>query len=311
MLSTDAVTGDGHAPSGLSPDAARTLATTTKSAPYMPSITSRWLLRRLPWVEATGGTYRRNQTVTAPDGREIDIDIVAGQLDGAPTPAAFVDYDPDPPEHDLHAAQTILRVPSRIADLYNGPYNQIEQQILLIIQALRERQEYEMVNNGDIGLLHVATPEHRLAAHDGTTLLDDLDELLGRRRNPHMLLAHPKAIVALGQECTRRGLTVEFVDVDGDRVPAWRGVPVFPCSKIPITERRSTSVIVLRTGEEDQGVIGLHQTGLPDEWEPSLNVRFMGIDHHGVIHYLISAYYSLDVLVPDALGVLDNIPLGT
>jgi hypothetical protein len=69
-------------------------------------------------------------------------------------------------------------------------------------------------------------------------------------------------------------------------------------------------VIVLRTGEDDQGVVGLHQTGLPDEWEPSLNVRFMGIDRAGIIHYLISAYYGLDVLVPDALGVLEHVPLG-
>ncbi|MGW1927369.1 Crp/Fnr family transcriptional regulator, partial [Streptomyces massasporeus] len=30
--------------------AARNLATTTKSAPQMQEITSRWLLRALPWV---------------------------------------------------------------------------------------------------------------------------------------------------------------------------------------------------------------------------------------------------------------------
>jgi hypothetical protein len=166
-----------------------------------------------------------------------------------------------------------------------------------------------MVNNPDIGLLHVADTVHRLSVRDRHSVLDDLDELLGRRRDPHLFLAHPKAIVALGQECTRRGLTVEFVDVDGHRVPAWRGVPVFPCDKIPIGVDNTTSVLVMRTGETEQGVVGLHRTGLSDEWEPSLNVRFMGVDSAAVIHYLISAYYSLDVLVPDALGVLDNIPL--
>ncbi|HSY00353.1 MAG TPA: Crp/Fnr family transcriptional regulator, partial [Streptomyces sp.] len=36
----------------LSTAAARNLATTTKSAPQMQEITSRWLLRMLPWVEA-------------------------------------------------------------------------------------------------------------------------------------------------------------------------------------------------------------------------------------------------------------------
>lgn len=41
----------------LSTSAARNLATTTKSTPQMQGISSRWLLRLLPWVQATGGTY--------------------------------------------------------------------------------------------------------------------------------------------------------------------------------------------------------------------------------------------------------------
>jgi hypothetical protein len=53
-------------------------------------------------------------------------------------------------------------------------------------------------------------------------------------------------------------------------------------------------------------VVGLHQTGIPDEFEPSLNVRFMGISEKAVMSYLVSAYYSVAVLVPNALGVLEN-----
>ena len=41
--------------------AARNLATTTKSAPQMQEISSRWLLRMLPWVNVQGGTYRVNR----------------------------------------------------------------------------------------------------------------------------------------------------------------------------------------------------------------------------------------------------------
>ena len=63
----------------------------------------------------------------------------------------------------------------------------------------------------------------------------------------------------------------------------------------------------MRTGEENQGVIGLHQTGIPDEIEPGLNVRFMGIDEKALISYLVSAYFSAAVLVPDALGVLEDV----
>ncbi|SFK20661.1 hypothetical protein SAMN05192584_104241 [Streptomyces pini] len=83
-----------------------------------------------------------------------------------------------------------------------------------------------------------------------------------------------------------RGLYPDHVDLMGNHVPAWRGVPILPCNKIPVTRERTSSVIVMRTGEDDQGVIGLHQTGIPDEYEPGLSVRFMGIDEKAIISYL-------------------------
>jgi hypothetical protein len=51
--------------------AAKNLATTTKSAPQMQEITSRWLLKLLPWVQTKGGVYRVNRrlTYTVGDGR--------------------------------------------------------------------------------------------------------------------------------------------------------------------------------------------------------------------------------------------------
>jgi hypothetical protein len=85
---------------------------------------------------------------------------------------------------------------------------------------------------------------------------------------------------------------------------------VLPCNKIPISDTRTTSIMLLRTGEERQGVIGLHQTGLPDEYQPGLSVRFMGISDQAIISYLVSAYYSAAVLVPDALGILENVEIG-
>src|SRR6266545_2857871 len=55
----------------LSTTAARNLATTTKTVPQMQAITSRWLLRILPWVQASGGTYRVNRRLSyaVGDGR--------------------------------------------------------------------------------------------------------------------------------------------------------------------------------------------------------------------------------------------------
>ncbi|MCA1222568.1 family 2B encapsulin nanocompartment shell protein [Streptomyces sp. 8L] len=238
---------------------------------------------------------------------EAAIDLSAGHVGEAVVPHTFVDYEGAPREYELSVAQTVLKVHSRVADLYNQPMNQTEQQLRLTVEALRERQEHELVNNREFGLLHNCDYGQRLQPHDGVPSPDDMDELLSRRRGSKMFLAHPKAIAAFGRECNRRGLVPESVEVAGHHVPAWRGVPIFPSNKIPVSDARTTSIICMRTGEQEQGVIGLQQAGIPDEIEPSLSVRFMGINEQAIISYLVTAYYSAAVLVPDALGVLENV----
>lgn len=134
-----------------------------------------------------------------------------------------------------------------------------------------------------------------------------MDELLSRRRSTGFFLAHPRAIAAFGRECNRRGLVPDTVVTHDTVVSAWRGVPILLCDKIPIADGHTSSILALRTGEEDQGVVGLRQTGIPDEYRPGLSVRLMGINAKAVISYLVSAYSSAAVLVPDALGVLENV----
>ncbi|MEF3114972.1 family 2B encapsulin nanocompartment shell protein [Streptomyces chrestomyceticus] len=228
--------------------------------------------------------------------------------EGEPTlPTTFVDYELAPREYELSVAQTVLKVHSRIADLYNQPMNQTQQQLRLTIEALRERQEKELVNNREFGLLNNTDFDQRIPAPAGPPTPDDLDDLLSMRRGTRYFFAHPRAIAAFGKECNRRGLSLGSADVDGHPIPAWRGVPILPCGKIPISEHQTSSIIAMRTGENDQGVVGLYQTGLPDEIEPGLNVRFMGIDEKAIISYLVSTYYSAAVLVPDAIGILENV----
>jgi CRP-like cAMP-binding protein len=241
---------------------------------------------------------------------EKEIDLAAGHHGEADIPRTFVDYEARPREYELSIAQTVLRIHSRVADLYNQPMNQTEQQLRLTVEALKERQEHELINNREFGLLSNCEYDQRLQPHDGVPSPDDLDELLSRRRGTKFLLAHPRAISAIGRELNKRGLVPETIDMSGNRIPTWRGVPIFPCNKIPVTEARTTSIIAMRTGEAEQGVIGLQQAGIPDEIEPSLSVRFMGINEQAVINYLVTAYYSAAVLVPDALGVLENVEIG-
>ncbi|MEU1309367.1 family 2B encapsulin nanocompartment shell protein [Streptomyces cinnamoneus] len=241
---------------------------------------------------------------------EADIAVTSGHSGEPILPGTFVDYELSPREYELSVAQTVLRVHTRVADLYNEPMNQVEEQLRLTVEALRERQEHEMVNNREFGLLHNADLGQRIHTRSGPPTPDDLDELLSRRRKTQYLLAHPRTIAAFGRECNSRGLYPKNIEVQGTAVRSWRGVPLLPCNKIPISETGTSSIIAMRTGEENQGVIGLHQTGIPDEYQPSLNVRFMGINEQAVSSYLVSAYYSAAVLVPDALGVLEDVEIG-
>ncbi|MEU9859485.1 family 2B encapsulin nanocompartment shell protein [Streptomyces sp. NPDC047971] len=240
---------------------------------------------------------------------EAEIAMSAGHVGEVALPGAFVDYELTPREYELSVAQTVLKVHTRVADLYNGPMNQTEEQLKLTIEALRERQEYELINNREFGLLHNADFKQRIQPHSGPPTPDDLDELLCRRRGTKLFLAHPRTIAAIGRELNARGVYPDHVDLDGERVLGWRGVPILPCDKIPISRDNTSSILAMRTGEDNQGVIGLRQTGLPEEYEPGLSVRFMGIDERSIISYLVTTYYSAAILVPNALGVLENVQI--
>ncbi|HYS36261.1 MAG TPA: family 2B encapsulin nanocompartment shell protein [Pseudonocardiaceae bacterium] len=242
---------------------------------------------------------------------EASIHLSSGHTGEPLITGTFVDYELAPREYELSLAQTILRIHTRVADLYNKPHNQTEQQLKLTIHALRERQEHELVNNTNFGLLHNADLKQRIPTRSGPPTPDDLDELLALVwKEPSYLLAHPKTIAAFGRECTKRGIYPQSVDMGGNKIPAWRGIPLLPCSKIPVTDGHTSSILCMRVGEETRGVIGLQHTGLPDEYEPGLSVRFMNINEQAVISYLVSTYYSAAILVPDALGILEQVELG-
>lgn len=241
---------------------------------------------------------------------EAAIELASGHEGEPVLPGTFVDYELSPREYGLSVAQTVLRVHTRVADLFNEPMNQVQQQLRLTIEALRERQEHELINNRDFGLLHNADLKQRIHTRSGPPTPDDLDELLSRRRRSRFFLAHPRTIAAFGRECTRRGLYPATTSVEGRKVMAWRGVPLLPSNKIPITDTQTSSILALRTGEEDQGVVGLHQIGIPDEYEPGLSVRFTRINERAVMSYLVSTYFSAAILVPDALGVLEDVEIG-
>jgi hypothetical protein len=285
--------------------AARQLAIATRTAPQLITISPRWLTQLLHWIPVESGVFRLNKVKNA-----THIEVDCSTRDEKILPQTFVDYVEDPREYNLAAVQTIVDVHTRISDLYSKPYNQISEQLRLAIETIKERQESELINNRNYGLLHSVVPEQRIKTRKGGPAPDDLDELIARVwKEPGFFLLHPLAIAAFGRECTRRGVPPPTVSLFGSQFLTWRGIPLIPSDKLPI-ENGKTKIILLRTGESRQGVIGLFQPGLQGEQTPGLSVRFMGINDRAIASYLVSLYCSLAVLVDDAIAVLDDVEIG-
>src|ERR1700678_1771592 len=282
--------------------AARQLANATKTTPQMGRITPRWLTHLLQWVPVEAGIYRLNRVK---DESKVTVDC--SERDERVLPQTFVDYESPAREYMLTAVNTVVDVHTRVSDLYSVPYNQISEQLRLTIEIVKERQESELINNAEYGMLHSVDASHLIKTRSGPPTPDDLDELLTHVwKEPGFFLAHPRAIAAFGRECTRRGVPPPTVSLFGSQFVTWRGIPLIPSDKVPV-EGGKTKVLLLRVGEARQGVVGLYQPNLPGEQSKGLSVRFMGINHKAIASYLVSLYCSLAALVDDALAVLDDV----
>jgi hypothetical protein len=285
----------------LGEKAARQLANTTKTPPQWVGSTPRWLVQLLPWTPVEAGVYRLNRVLNE------KFAVECSPPDEAELPVALVDYQEKPREYQLSSVSTTLEVHTRISDLFRSPMDQVKEQLTVAVERIKEKQEDELVNNGNYGLLTNVHDSMRVKTRAGAPTPDDLDELIARVwKEPSFFLAHPRAIAAFGRECTRRGVPPPTAMLFGAPMVTWRGIPLVPCDKLHVSGKK-TDILLVRTGEKKRGVVGLFQPGIPGEVSPSLSVRFMGINQHGAAGYLISLYCSAAILVEDALGVLEGV----
>ena len=292
----------------LGAEAARQLANTTKTPPQWVGTTPRWLVSLLPWTPVEAGTYRVNKVK---EGGEAGIGIECSPSDADALPVVGIDYEEQPREYTLSTVTTTIEVQTRISDLYRSPMDQVREQLAVLIEMVKERQETELINNTNYGLLHNVAPRMHVAPRGGAPTPDDLDELISKVwKEPAFFLAHPAAIAAFGRECTFRGVPPPTVTLFGSPFVTWRGIPIVPTDKLAVTKGK-TSILLLRTGEKKRGVVGLFQPGIPGEVSPSLSVRLMGINQRGAAAYLLSLYCSAAILTEDAIGVLENVGVGS
>lgn len=291
----------------LSENAAYQLANVTKTAPQYGAITPRWLVRLLDWKPLEAGIFRVNRV-----DETKAIESTCGQSDESTLASTYVEYSEEPREYRLSSINAILNVHTRISDVFSNPYDQVREQLRILIENVKEKQESELLNNADYGLLNNVASSQKLKTRKGAPTPDDLDELLTKVwKEPSFFLAHPRAIAAFGRECTRRGVPPPTVTLFGTPFLTWRGIPLIPTDKINVRSKDSTSKILLvRVGEKKQGVVGLFQPGLPGEQSPGLSVRLTGIDQRAIASYLVALYCSAAVLTDDAIALLEDVDVG-
>lgn len=301
----------------LSIEEAYQLADVTKTRPQYGALTPRWTQKFLEFKGLDAGIYRVNRVVEGDNPLDV---LCSSEKKSDIIPQGFVQYETKPREYRLANISTILNVKTSVQDVYSSPYDQAKEQLNLVIESLRERQESQLINNDDYGLLKNVADSQRIepVQANGAPTPDDLDELISKVwKEPSFFLAHPRAIAAFERECTKRGVPPVTANINGGNFILWRGIPIVPTNKLlvdglkePKSKSGKTNILLIRTGEAKRGVIGLYQSGLENEAGRGLSVRFRGIDDKGVASYLLSIYCSAAILADDAIAVLEDVEVG-
>ena len=278
-------------------DSARQLSNTTKTNAQWSGITPRWLLNFLPTSQVEAGTFRVNAVKQC-------AELLCEHENGDKLTETFFNIDDKPREYKLSTIQTVIKAHTQTIDLYNSPYDQLGEQFRIVAEAIQEETEARYIASKDFGLSAQCSDDMRVTGSSPNP--DTMDDLLGMIwKQPAFFIMHPRAMVRFGQECTARGVCIGTVEMFGSPFFTWRGVPIVPSDKINVGNDGSTEVMLLRVGEDRQGVVGLSGTAKTGrEIAPGITAKFNGTDEQGLQRFLLTRYVSLAVLVPDALGIL-------
>ena len=125
---------------------------------------------------------------------------------------------------------------------------------------MRERQEYEVINNPEFGLLHSSAT--RCGSRGLGPTPDDLDESDCEGVEGAGVLSRASA----GDRRVRprmhaAGRAAAHDHIYGSPMLTWRGVPLVPTDKIVIGADGPvcSTILLMRVGEDRRGVVGLHQ----------------------------------------------------
>jgi hypothetical protein len=138
---------------------------------------------------------------------EREPDLQSGHEGEVDVPRTFVDYEQEPREIGLNLVQTVLQVHSRVTDVYNSPYDQLDQQMRLAVEGMKERQEWDLINDRQTGLLGQVAEPMRIQTRGGAPTPDDMDDLLSLVwKQPALLPRAPQGDRGLRQGVHPRGV---------------------------------------------------------------------------------------------------------
>ena len=128
----------------LGAKAAYNLANVTKTKPQYGALTPKWLTKFLEFKGLETGIYRVNKVKEG----ETPLDVLRSQTKKSDIiPQGYVEYETEPREYVLNSISTIVNVNTAIEDVYSAPYDQVQEQLGLAIESLRERQESQLIKD--------------------------------------------------------------------------------------------------------------------------------------------------------------------
>lgn len=329
----------------LTSDVARVLSTPTKSRPFWPPRTPRWILRCFDAGDAnvpvTGGVYHVNRVVD--ETMDIVVQSSVGDLldlqsfslvanhsvsDGRVVETSLARYEQTPQEIPLDIIQTVVRINTQVPTLFSDNHDQLQWQLNVAAECIYEVKEHLLFNHPTYGLLNNVDTSMEFEA-GGPPSPDVLDDLLARMwKRPDCFLMHPEALAEFHKQANSRSLALEAVELFGFSFTSWRGLPIFPTDKLPLASTSSSSESTPAAGAKSStpaaGAKSSRQSsGQPQERSSGTRVRGpsatdvllmrIGLEDQGVVSLYAEGtkvHPALRFITVESMGISDNAVAG-
>ena len=315
---------------------AKNLSTITPSIPFWEGFTPIYIFKLFEMNNGTlkieGSSYVNNQVQRSLEEFEkFDpsfVNTAESHREGTGIPSSNIHYTEKPERILLQAIQSVVRFHTRVAHLFSNYQSQLYWQLRLASQTILETRENLFFNHPKYGLMHSIKHPSMFIFEKDKSLMDILDKMISkvwRFGSADCFVMHPEALWEFHRQCNKAGIKLKTKNLFGKEFTCWRDIPIIVTNKIYLNyetanksvatyesvrydmdrEERGTtltSVLLLRIGEEKQGVLHLIPQGVNSHpLFPGLNIEFMGLDGMAIASYLLTTYSASAITSFDAL----------